>query len=156
MTIWIVAANEHRARIFEMENGQSPLQEIQDFLNPDARLRNQDIDTDAKGRYYGKGERMIGHTAEPDISALQHKAELFSKSVCAYLEKARVEHRYDKLALIAYPKFLGLLRKNLGKGVQQLIETELPKDISGLEPRQIDEYLRTRLQIHRKASAASM
>lgn len=145
MTTWIIAADEHRARIFEVENAEEHFREIENFLNPEARLREQDLNTDAEGRYFGKRERTIGHTAEPDVNATTHKTDLFSKSVSAYLEKARIEHRYDKLKLIAFPKFLGMLRKNLSKEAQQLVDEEVSKDISGLELKQIEEYVKARL-----------
>jgi len=144
-TTWIVAADEHRVRIFEVEGRHDNFHEVEDFINPESRLSEQDLNTDAKGRYFGRRERAIGHTADPAVTAVQHTTELFSKEVSAYLDKARLEHRYDKLRLIAFPKFLGALRKHLSKEAQQLVEDQVPRDISNLEPRQIEEYVRTHL-----------
>lgn len=143
MTTWIVAADEHRARIFEADNLRAPFREIEAFLNPEARLREQDLNTDANGRYSGKRGLVNGSSAEPDNSAVLHKTTLFSKSVSDYLDKARIEHRYDQLTLIAFPKFLGMLRQNMSKEVQQLVTKEVSKNISGLESRQIKQYVRT-------------
>jgi protein required for attachment to host cells len=56
-----------------------------------------------------------------------------------------MEHRYDKLRLIAFPKFLGALRKHLSKEAQQLVEDEVSKNISNFEPREIEEYIKARL-----------
>lgn len=141
MTIWIVAADEHRARIFEAE-GPNQFREIETFLNPEARLREQDLNTDANGRYSGKRGLSHGSAAETENSAVLHKTRLFSKSVSDYLDKARIEHRYDKLALIAFPKFLGMLRQDMSKEVQQLITKEVSKNISGMESQQIGQYAR--------------
>jgi protein required for attachment to host cells len=144
-TTWIIAADSTRARIFEA-HGTQEFHEIEDLLNPAGRESDRDINTDAKGRFYGKGERHQGHTAEPDIDASTHQTELFSKHVTEYLDKARVEHRYDELFLIAYPKFLGMLRENLSKEAQKLIKDEIPKDISKLGEREIhDFYVQNRL-----------
>ncbi|HTH44035.1 MAG TPA: host attachment protein [Oxalicibacterium sp.] len=144
-TTWIVAADEHRVRIFEMEGKQSNFREIEDFINPEARLAERDLNTDAKGRYFGSGGHGMGHTSEPNVSATQHTTEVFSKSIGAYLDKARMERRYDKLRLIAFPKFLGALRKHLSKEAQQMVEDEVSKNISNFEPRQIEEYIKVRL-----------
>lgn len=144
-TTWFVVADEHRVRIFENEGRQIDLQEIKDFVNPEGRMREQDLALDAKGRYFGKGERMMGHTAEPNVSQTQHAQDLFSKEVSAYLDKARIERRYDKLRVIAFSKFLGLLRNNLSKDAQRLVEEEVSKNISGLSEREIEEYIKTRL-----------
>lgn len=67
----------------------------------------------------------------------EHATDLFVKRVSDYLDKARDDHRYDRLHLVASPKFLGQLRKELGKEVQKLVTDELPKlswlDARGLE-----------------------
>lgn len=143
MTTWIVAADEHRARIFEADSPRDQFREIEAFLNPEARLREQDLNTDAKGRYSGKRGLANGSAAEPDDSAVQHKTKLFSKSVSDYLNKARIERRYDQLALIAFPKFLGMLRQDMSKEVQQLVTKEISKNISGLESQQLAQYVKT-------------
>jgi hypothetical protein len=57
-----------------------------------------------------------------------------------YLEKARTDHRYDKLYLVAPPKFLGLIRKELGKEVEKLVSDDLSKDLSWFNAREIERY----------------
>lgn len=142
---WTITADEHRARIFESRNRLNDFHEIEDFISPEARLQEQDLARDAKGRYFSNGERMAGHTGEPAVSKLQHQQELFAKQIGDYLNKARMENRYDQLRLIAFSKFLGLLRKNLSNEVQKLVADEVSKDISGLDARSIKEYIKTRL-----------
>ena len=142
---WIVVADEHRVRIFEVEGKHNNFHEVDDFINPEARMREQDLITDAKGRYFGKGERFIAHTAEPNVSSTQHTTDAFSKEIGQYLKKARSEHRYNKLRVIAFPKFLGMLRKNLDKETQRIIEDEVAKDISNFKSRDIEEYIKTTL-----------
>jgi protein required for attachment to host cells len=144
-TTWIVAADSSRARIFEMQGLQDPVREIEDFANPAGREQDRELSSDARGRYYGKGEGQQAHTAEPHVDEVEHQTELFSKRVGEYLDQARVEHRYDKLCLIAFPKFLGLLRQNLSKEARRLVEDEVPKDISKLEARDIEDYVKNRL-----------
>ena len=100
--------------------------------------------TDAKGRFLGKGERDQGHTAEPDISPVQHENELFSKEIGEFLDKARNEHRYDKLHVIAPPRFLGLLRKNISKETKKMVGEEIVRDISWQNKREIEEFVRMR------------
>src|SRR5678815_11276 len=52
-----------------------------------------------------------------------------------YLEGARTAHRFDRLHLVAAPKFLGQLRKELGTEVRKMLTEELPKDLSWLDAR---------------------
>jgi protein required for attachment to host cells len=139
-TTWIVAADSSRARIFEAQGTGKNFHEIQDFVNEAGREHYQDLRTDAKGRYYGKGERNQAHTAEPEVDAVRHETELFAKKVCEYLDKGRVEQRYDELFIIAFPKFVGLLRENLSKEAQQRIKREITKDISWFDAKDIGEF----------------
>ena len=47
---------------------------------------------------------------------------------------------FDRLVLVAPPKFLGALRKELHKEVEKLVAEELPKDLSWLNAREIERY----------------
>jgi protein required for attachment to host cells len=47
--------------------------------------------------------------------------------------------------VIAFSKFLGMLRENMSKEAQQLVEDEIAKDISGLDEREIEAYIKARL-----------
>lgn len=71
-----------------------------------------------------------------------HSVSVFAREVGRYLEKARVEHRYDALMLAAPPKFPGALRKELGKEVEKLVSAELPRDLSGIDTRELATYFR--------------
>lgn len=144
-TTWIVAADSSRARIFEVHGAQDHLREIEDLVNPAGRLDDKEIRTDSIGRFRGKGEGQQGHTGAPDVDKVEHATDLFSKQVSDYLDRAHHEHRYDKLCLIAFPKFLGLIRQNLSKEVQQVVEDEVPKDISGLKTQEIEDYVKNKL-----------
>jgi protein required for attachment to host cells len=75
------------------------------------------------------------------MSAVEHQVELFAKRIGEHLEKARNEHRYDRLCLVAPPRFLGALRKELTREVQKLVAEELPKDLSALSARELEDYL---------------
>ena len=52
----------------------------------------------------------------------------------------RIAQRFDRLVLVAPPKFLGALRKELHKEVQKLVSDELPKDLSWFNAREIERY----------------
>ena len=134
MTTWIVAADSSRARILQVLDRDRHLQEVDDLVNPEGRMQDRELTTDAHPR------RALSTREEP--SAVEHSVELFSKRVGDYLEKARTDHRYDRLYLVAPPKFLGLLRKEIGKEVEKLVADELPKDLSWFSERELEEYVR--------------
>lgn len=141
-TQWVVVADSSRARFFETQNNLESLVELEDLFSPAGRMDEAALRHDAKGRFYGKGEREQAHTAEPAVSAKTHAAQQFSKVVMQHLERACEKKRYDRLILIAPPQFLGQLHKQLSHRVLQRITQELPLDISGLSPGQIGDHLR--------------
>jgi protein required for attachment to host cells len=144
-TTWVIAADGSRARIFEVSDDGKKLQEIEDMLNPEGRELDHEIARDYEGRFYGKGERFMAHTNEPDATPKQHKVELFSKHLSRVVDQARKEHRFDKLRLIAPAKFLGLIHHDLSKEAQKMIDVEIPKDISWFEGPDVERYVREHL-----------
>ncbi len=136
-TTWIIAADSSRARILQVTDREEALAEIDDLLNPEGRVHNRELIADAQPRFHGTSAAPGSDREE--TSATEHATELFAKRVGEYLDKARTAHKYDRLHLVAPPKFLGQLRKELGKEVQKLVTAELPKDLSWLKPRDIQE-----------------
>jgi protein required for attachment to host cells len=138
-TTWIVAADASRARVFEIAGPERELREVDQFTHPEGRASNQELKSDANGsRRTGQGGDSNGQRVTP----VEHENELFSKAVARYLDKARSQHRYDKLYLIAPPEFLGLMRENLGKEVRKIIAEEINKDLSWFGTRDIERYVK--------------
>ena len=144
---WILAADSARARIFEIASRDKQCREIEDFLNPDGRSQNREINADADGRYYGYGAQYRAFAAGQKVTPVEHKTELFSKVVGRYLDKARAQHRYDKLYVIAPPEFLGLMRQNLTKEVQKLVADEINKDLSTSDMSEIERCIEGRRKL---------
>jgi protein required for attachment to host cells len=135
--IWIVAANRSRARILEIQPHKDTPLERADLANPAARAHERDLESDAAGRFYGKGEWNQGHVATASESLGEHETERFAADVREYLERGRNEHRFEQLWVIAAPTFLGLLRKTLPKPLRQRVELEIDKDLTTEPAREI-------------------
>jgi protein required for attachment to host cells len=135
---WVVAADASRARVLQVA-GPERLIEVESMLNPEGRMQNREVNTDAAGRFPGK-DRPGGHSSDDENRGVDHYEELFAKRVGDYLDKARTEHRYDQLVIVAPPKFLGALLKDLGKELEKLVADELPKDLSWFNERELERY----------------
>lgn len=127
-TTWIVSADSARAKVLQVADREHGLVEIEDLLNPEGKLHEGDLVTDTK---------------EPS-DAVEHSVDIFSKRVGEYLEKARTQRRYDRLYLVAPPKFLGRLRSQLGKEVEKLVCDELDKDLFRANARELERYFASR------------
>jgi protein required for attachment to host cells len=146
-TTWILAADSARARIFERASRDTQCREIEDFLNPEGRAQNREINADADGRYYGHGAQYRAFAAGQKVTPVEHKTELFSKEVGRYLDKARAQRRYDRLYVIAPPEFLGLMRQNMTKEVQRLVADEINKDLSTADVAEIERCIEERRRL---------
>lgn len=163
-TTWVIAADSNRARIFELSAGGDKLSEIEDMYNPEGRQSMGEQVSDAEGSFAQGGpvrgggstgpgvagaaiggSRGQGSTGEPQETWREHDINMFSKQLVRYLDKARNEHRFDKLRVIAPPRFLGLIRQNMNKEVQKMVEEEIPKEITGLDTRNVEQYLQSLL-----------
>jgi protein required for attachment to host cells len=148
-TTWIIAADESRARVLQVTGQEEHLTEIEDLVNPSGRAQNRELQTDAEPRFSGHGGLgkpgsfpTSGPPSDREAQgAVDHSVNVFAREVGRYLDKARTEHRYDQLVLVAPPKFLGALRKELHKEVEKLVAEELPKDLSWFNARDLQRYL---------------
>lgn len=139
-TTWIVAADSSRARILQVADPQQRLEEVDDLLNPEGRLHDRELISDAHPRFRGTSGPASDREEMP---AVEHAVELFAKRIGDYLDKARNEQRFDRLHLVAPPRFLGVLRKKLGKEVGKLVLKEVPKDLSWFSQRDLESYFRS-------------
>jgi protein required for attachment to host cells len=142
-TTWILAANRSKARILQMQKLHGALVEVADFVDPAGRAQERELNTDAFGRFYGKGEHVQGHSTSTEVSATRHEAERFAGQLREYLHRAHAEHRFDKLWIVAAPAFLGILRDKFPKEILAVMDLEVDKDMPTATP---DEIRDTALQ----------
>jgi protein required for attachment to host cells len=143
----IVTANAGRARFFSQERPNARLEEVSDMVNPAARLRTAETETDELGqRAASKSRHSVGAPTqpsgyEPNQSPAEHQTEIFARSIGDYLLDAHQQGRYTRLVLAASPEFLGVLRKLLDPKVRSAISLEINKDYTQLAPDKLREQI---------------
>ena len=138
--IWVVAADNSRARIFSMQSKGAPLDEIEDLLHPEGRAHARDLKSDRPGRTYdslGKGR----HAKEPHSDIKKQEEMKFADRIADFLESARLREDFDRLVLVAAPGFLGMLRKQLSAAARQLVTQEIRKNLVNKKDAEIRHYL---------------
>jgi len=138
--MWIVVADEAKARILSLDKLTEPLVEIKNFYSEEAKKRDQDIVSDKSGTSYdssGQGRHSMGEKNEKK----EQYGIRFAKEISDSLEKNRLLNTYTKLVIIAAPRFLGLLRKTFSKEVSEMISLEVDKDLTMKDNEIIREYL---------------
>ncbi len=131
VVIWVLVADGSRARLFRAEGARGGLVEIDTWLHPESRLREQDLVTDAPGQERGRGG--TAHGVNEPHSARDHELETFAREIAERLQTALSEERFGRLLLCAPPRFLGLLRDALPAAVRQRVRHEIGKDLTSIK-----------------------
>jgi protein required for attachment to host cells len=137
-TTWIVAADAGRARIFAETDRNHPLQEIEDMISSAARMRVSDQLSDKMSPV----SALPSNQYQPQQSPEEREAEMFAKSICGFLLKSYQDGKFQKLELIAEPKFLGVLRMNLDAQLKTQVSREINKDYSHFSGHQLREQMK--------------
>ena len=128
---WVLVAHEAGARIFENGGPGKGLDLVQEIEHPEGRERNRDIDTDRPGRSFqsdGADPRRSSMSSEQ--SPHDRVVADFARDLTGKLEHARASNQYDRLVLVAPPRFLGLLRSSLDDATRKLVIGSLDKDLA--------------------------
>lgn len=138
--IWILVAHRGGARIFENKGRGKGLNLLQSIPHPQGRLKNKDIGADKPGRSFdrqGQGRHALANEQEPTA----HVAEQFARQLSSMLDDGRHQQRYEKLVLVAEPRFLGNLRAALSPPTAALVTAAVSKDLGGVESHNMPKYL---------------
>ena len=127
---WVVVADEYRATIYAREKKYSPLQELESLQNDTARAKDGDLVSDRSGRAFdsrGKGRHAMGG----DESGTKAQSYLvFAKEIAERVSDAKRRGSFDRLVVIAAPRFLGMLRPALlSAGVDP--DRSIDKEVAG-------------------------
>ena len=141
-TVWVLVADEAIARILRWPDDGDELEDVEAMTDPAAHAREGDFQRDAAGRRAGSApqgssrstqqQRLRGAssvTASAGEENVHLEAQAFARRVAAHLAEALRQKRFDELRIVAAPRFLGHLRKELDPQVQAAISDELNKDL---------------------------
>ena len=120
---WVVVAESSRAKIFELENRNAPLVEIQGFAHTPSRLHQKELTSDLPGRTPGR-HKLIQQTTTKENASNE-----FARSIRNHLSAARSKGKFNKLIIMSPPSFLGRLRKQLGSAINKCVISEIDKNL---------------------------
>jgi protein required for attachment to host cells len=143
-TLCVLVADEAIAKLMLLRKPGAELVEMQALADPQAHAREADHHRDAHGRRHG-GDGSVRNGGSATTSAGDSDRHLeagrFAKTVAAELSKALREKRFDRLQIVAAPRFLGLLRQELDKEVSAVVENEMAKDLIHLDAAALTAHL---------------
>ena len=128
MSIIVLVADGSRARLLCAEDGGSALTEIEDFVHPESRLRQQELVSDGPGSgndSVGRGRHSMGHE---NAAHRQQEAD-FARELGSEIDRVRDANQPHRIYLVAPPRFLGELRDHLSKQSTALLAGEIDKNL---------------------------
>jgi protein required for attachment to host cells len=102
--------------------------------------KDSDIKTDAPGAI-GQSAGYSGRVAYEETDFHQLEEDRWAKDAADILRKRALNNDFDALAIIAPPKLLGVLRKELHKEVERRIVLTLNKEMTDRPIPDIEELL---------------
>ncbi|MGB5547404.1 MAG: host attachment protein [Polyangiales bacterium] len=139
---WILVAHEAGARVFANDGRGEGLTLVESMDHPKGRARDRDIDSDRPGRSFRKDSgdarrASMGKSEGPHDRAVADFARLLADK----LRHARVQNQYQRLVLVAPPRFLGLLRASLDGPTSQLVLASIHKDLASSKEAELIKHL---------------
>lgn len=129
----VVVADQAEARLYLMRGASMRL--VATLENPSAHLHDRDLKSDRPGRVFdrappARGRRgAVGHHATGgERKPRRQLATGFARSIATAAATNRRDSGFDRLVLVAGPRFLGQLRRALPAGLRMRVAAEVAKD----------------------------
>jgi len=128
MTIWVVAADASKARLFSAEGRNSAMVEEDGFIHSQSRMKASELESDSPGRSFDSGGQGR-HSMGKEQNVRDREAEVFAREICARVNQACHADKFEKVYLIAPPAFLGHIRTHLDQMSKSRVAGEVAKDV---------------------------
>ena len=139
----VVVADQGEARLYLMLPPAS-LRLIGRHENPAAHLHDRDLKSDRPGRVYNSaaasGSRrgaMAHHATGGERTPRRQLATVFARQIAGEIKAAAKAKPFDRLILVAEPRFLGTLRRALPAALRAKVAVQIAKDLMHLPSAQL-------------------
>ncbi len=136
--VWVVVADGARARIYAANQAGRNLRPALGYELVGDRRHGRDIVTDRPGRTKDRAAQGR-HAMEPPTDPHEQQEIALARELAHLLDEARRKREFDELAIIAEPRMLGRIRTFLPQETRKAVRAEVPKDLSRLELRELEE-----------------
>ena len=135
---WILAAHRGGAKFYE-HTAHGALALVSDIDHPRGRLRNHEIDSDGGGSKSNQGSHRDATGREND--ATTQEALTFARTLAGKLSEARHQRAFERLILVAEPRFLGILRAELDAPTAALVTGSVNHELTDASEAQLREHV---------------
>lgn len=138
---WILVCDAAKARLFETSGRRGDWTEVACYANPELRAPPAERTT---GRTIPRAQESVGaarHIIEPRMTRKDRSAQAFARHIAEPLREAKAHGRYDRLFLVAPPRFLGVLREEIGDPEAASVAGTLDDDVVALSKGDLIQHM---------------
>jgi protein required for attachment to host cells len=138
---WVVVADESNAIVYVRDTRSGPLSETFSLANEVARMKTSELISDSGGRSFdskGKGRHTMTNER---VDAKKHATQLFAKEIAGRIAKVMQDGSCRGFALVAAPRFLGVLRDAISVATHEQPYATVDKDVVGKDTATIEKLL---------------
>lgn len=151
-TTWIVIADGAKAQVYQYDGKNEPLEKVEGGTLSHVNKPSHELVTNKRGRVFQSADPSRSGMENP-TDPHEHEKHVFAGEVADWLEERIGE--YEQLILIAAPRVLGDLRRDLSDRVMAKVSAELDKDLTNVPVPELREHLQKVLPINKKVQHLS-
>lgn len=140
---WYVIAGRDQVKVLSEMKAPNRFRMVKTITNSLGRLRNQDLKHPERGqtgrRLGGKGP--LTYVGLESTDPHEDAAIQFARQIGQYLESELNMEGFYGLTVIAEPKFLGMLRRQMSGRLKQTVEEWVAKDLQKLSLKDLEGVL---------------
>ena len=137
---WVLVADGSRARLFVRQPSDASLSPALDQELIGTNLPSREIGSDRPGRTFDSGGQGR-HAKEPPTDPARHAQAEFAREIALLLDDKRKAHAFDRIVVVAAPRFLGELRSMMPQQLRDLVAAEIAKDLTKSPPHELQQRL---------------
>jgi protein required for attachment to host cells len=155
---WILVANGRNAQIYTIgrvkrkkqitvsgtNNEEKKLLPVPGMEMEAESAGNYEIGNDILGRVF-ESSSSTRHMASPHINIREEIQEHFVKNIAERLHLEKLKNTFDRLILVAPPKMLSQLKKNVNHDILNCIRAEVSKELTNFDTEELYAHLSAKL-----------
>jgi len=138
---WVVVADEANAIVYAHDSRSGPLHEVFSLNNDEARKKTDQLISDSGGRSFdsfGKGRHTMSNEKSDPKKTF---ATAFAKQIAGRIATVTHDGSCRGFALVAAPRFLGVLRDAISKATSAKPYATVDKEVVGQDTAVIEKLL---------------
>ena len=127
--------------MFKQIGRSEPLLLVESFSNSEGRLHTRDLVSDRPGRSFSGASSGVRHSHSSGEEKHDVLSTKFAGTLATYIDHARKQDLYDKLVVVAEPRFLGKIKSALSDEVTKKLALVIHKDLMKVPNHELMEHL---------------